>query len=142
MKGAPNVARVLEGPVPDWKFFGKGNTGNGAPGTTYGFPRFREAAFLGRFPFATIDLKDEALPLDVTLTGGLEREVKVNLDPDRLRYYGLEVKDVIDTIKDENLTTPGGTMELGSYKYLVRIPGEFKATSLIEDLVIKVKGAL
>ncbi len=67
--GEPNTARVLEGPIPDWKFFGRGNSGNGSPGTTYGFPRFREAAFLARFPFATIDLKDDALPLDVTITG-------------------------------------------------------------------------
>ncbi|MBI2422853.1 MAG: hypothetical protein HYV27_08485 [Candidatus Hydrogenedentes bacterium] len=69
VKGAPNTARVLEGPVPDWKIFGRENTGNGSPGKTYGFPRFREAAFLARFPFATVALHDDALPLDVTLTG-------------------------------------------------------------------------
>jgi uncharacterized protein (DUF608 family) len=69
VKGTPNIARVLEGPIPDWKYFGAPNTGNGAPGRTYGFPRFREAAFLARFPFATIELRDAAVPLDVTLTG-------------------------------------------------------------------------
>ncbi len=64
----PNVARVLEGPVPDWKYFGSPETGNGKPGASYGFPRFQNAAFLARFPFATVELKDEAVPLDVTLT--------------------------------------------------------------------------
>lgn len=64
-----NTARVLEGPIPDWKFFGGGGTGRGGTGKTYGFPRFRECEFLARFPFATIRLRDEALPLDVEFTG-------------------------------------------------------------------------
>ncbi|MBN1511610.1 MAG: hypothetical protein JXB13_06315 [Phycisphaerae bacterium] len=64
-----NTARVLEGPIPDWKYFGGGGTGNGGVGRTYGFPRFRECEFLARFPFATIQLSDEAMPLDVEITG-------------------------------------------------------------------------
>jgi uncharacterized protein (DUF608 family) len=64
-----NVVRVLEGPIPDWKFFGGGGTGRGGTGKTYGFPRFRECEFLARFPFATVSLRDAAVPLDVELTG-------------------------------------------------------------------------
>ncbi|MBN1561743.1 hypothetical protein JW998_15940 [candidate division KSB1 bacterium] len=62
-------ARVLEGAVPSWKFFGAPNTGNGAGGTSYGLPRFDRATFLARFPFATITLHDEDVPLQITLTG-------------------------------------------------------------------------
>lgn len=69
VKGSPNVARVLEGPIPDWKYFGSPGSGNGSAGSTYGFPRFRKAACLARFPFLTIELSDEALPLEVTITG-------------------------------------------------------------------------
>ncbi|MBN2265840.1 MAG: hypothetical protein JW775_08510, partial [Candidatus Aminicenantes bacterium] len=69
VKGEPNVARVLEGPVPGWKIFGAAGTGNGASGASYGLPRFGRASFLARFPFATIALDDPAVPLDVTLTG-------------------------------------------------------------------------
>lgn len=68
-RGKPNVARVLEGPVPDWKKFGMGGSGNGSGGQTYGLPRFREATFRTRFPFATIGLKDAAVPLQVQITG-------------------------------------------------------------------------
>ncbi|MBE9503925.1 MAG: efflux RND transporter permease subunit, partial [Proteobacteria bacterium] len=78
--------------------------------------------------------------LSVTLTGGLEREVKVNIDPEKLLFYNLAVKDVIDTIRDENLTIPGGSMDLGMYKYLVRVPGEFDTPAIIEDLTLKVRG--
>ncbi len=68
VKGKENIARVLEGPVPTWKFFGRAGTGRGSKGKTYGLPRFDKATFKTHFPFATIQLKDDKLPLDVELT--------------------------------------------------------------------------
>ena len=69
VKGESNVARVLEGPVPDWKKFGQPGSGNGASGTAFGLPRFREAAFRVRFPFATVTLADKDVPFAVEITG-------------------------------------------------------------------------
>jgi uncharacterized protein (DUF608 family) len=69
VKGKPNVARVLEGPVPAWKKFGAPGTGNGAAGTSFGLPRFREARFRTCFPFATVTLTDPGVPLEVEITG-------------------------------------------------------------------------
>src|SRR5687767_9209968 len=50
IKGRKNNAKVIEGPVPDWKSFGQPNTGNGAGGSIFGLPRFENATFLARFP--------------------------------------------------------------------------------------------
>jgi uncharacterized protein (DUF608 family) len=69
VKGEENTAKILEGPVPDWKTFGGPNTGNGLGGTSYGFPRFRDVSFQARFPFGTVNLSDENMPLDVEITG-------------------------------------------------------------------------
>jgi hypothetical protein len=69
IKGRQPVARVLEGPVPAWKLFGAPGAGNGAAGTTYGLPRCARATFKTRFPFGTVTLADEGLPLTVELTG-------------------------------------------------------------------------
>ena len=69
VKGIENGTRVLEGPVPGWKKFGQPNSGNGSPGTSFGFPRFESAEFTARFPFALIKLKDESLPLEIELMG-------------------------------------------------------------------------
>ena len=69
IKNEPNVARVLEGPVPTWKAFGPARSANGAPGKTYGLPRFAQATFAARFPFATVSLDDPKVPLRVELTG-------------------------------------------------------------------------
>lgn len=86
------------------------------------------------------DLQDkiEAIPgvLEVDLLGGLEREVQVNVDPERLQYYNLALDDIIGVIRDENINIPGGTIDIGRYKYLLRAPGEFEVTDIINDLVI------
>ncbi len=87
------------------------------------------------------DLQDELeqIPqvLEVTLAGGLEREVQVDVDLAKLKYYGLSFTDVTDAIDLENVTFPGGNIEVGQVKYLVRVPGEFKQTDPIRDIVIK-----
>ncbi|MCE9615392.1 MAG: hypothetical protein K8T26_14065 [Lentisphaerae bacterium] len=69
IKGKNPVARVLEGPVPMWKAFGPGGSGNGSAGKTHGLPRFAEASFLDRFPFGTVTLRDDDVPLAVDVTG-------------------------------------------------------------------------
>jgi uncharacterized protein (DUF608 family) len=69
VKGYENGAKVLEAQVPDWKIFGSAGTGLGAPGKLYGLPRFESGQFLARFPFASLNLEDKDIPLDVTVTG-------------------------------------------------------------------------
>ena len=63
-----NIVKVLEGPVPKWKYFGCPNTGRGSRGKTYGLPRFSNVNFLARFPFAIINLDDPKMPLKVEIT--------------------------------------------------------------------------
>ena len=69
VKGVKNGAKVLEGPVPEWKIFGQRETGNGAAGSTYGLPRFSRADFTTRFPFGTVKLQDDDLPVLVKVEG-------------------------------------------------------------------------
>lgn len=69
VKGFENGAKVLEAPVPSWKLFGSGGTGNGGGGTTSGLPRFENGTFLPRFPFATLELEDKDIPLQVKVVG-------------------------------------------------------------------------
>ena len=75
--------------------------------------------------------------LNVDITGGLEREIQVYLDPGRMEYYKVGVGMVIDRIQEEHLNTPAGNIELGGSKFLVRIPGEYKNVKQMEDIVLK-----
>ena len=86
------------------------------------------------------DLQDEleSVPeiLRVDVRGGLEREVKVDVHLSRLQFYNIALQDVIDAIAAENVNIPGGSIDVGDQRFLVRVDGEFDDPELIEDLVI------
>jgi len=88
------------------------------------------------------DLQDkiEAIPtvLGVDLTGGLEREVQVDVDLAKLKYYNLSFGDIIGAISAENVTIPGGDISVGTKSFLLRVPGQYQQTAPIEDVVLKV----
>lgn len=64
-----NRAKVLEGPIPNHKYFGRPGSALGSGERTYGLPRFTECQFSSRFPFCEILLQDQTLPLEVKITG-------------------------------------------------------------------------
>lgn len=68
VKGAKNGSKVLERESPDWKKFGGHWTGLGHGSMTWGLPRFKDAEFTVRFPFCTVGLSDDDIPLDVSVT--------------------------------------------------------------------------
>ncbi len=78
--------------------------------------------------------------LRADLRGGLEREVKVDVDLAKLQFYGLGLGDVVDAIRSENVNIPGGSIDVGDAKYLLRVDGEFGDPRVIEDLVVTTKG--
>ncbi len=74
--------------------------------------------------------------LDVVMSGGREREVRVEFDPDRLYAYQIPLSEVIRSIKSENVNIPGGSIDIGSGKYLLRVPGEFTDPAEIDNLIL------
>ena len=86
------------------------------------------------------DLQDriESVPgvLRANLVGGVEREVKVEVDPRKLLLYGLSLDDVIDAVGDENVSIPGGDLKLGGLAYAVRVPGEVEDPLDVADFVV------
>jgi uncharacterized protein (DUF608 family) len=69
VKGIGNGTKVIEGQVPAWKHFGQPGSGNGSSGASYGLPRFENAEFHARFPFAGVALSDDDIPLEVQIKG-------------------------------------------------------------------------
>src|SRR5690606_23860237 len=72
----------------------------------------------------------------VRLSGGLEREVRVDVDLEKLKFYNIAFNDVIEAIAAENVTIPGGSIDVGAQEYLIRIDGEFTDPRSIEDVVV------
>jgi multidrug efflux pump len=90
------------------------------------------------------ELKDrlEQIPslLEIRLSGGLEREVRVDVDLAMLQFYGIAFGDVINAIRSENVTIPGGSIDVGTQAFLVRVAGEFTDTDVIRDIIVKAEG--
>lgn len=88
-------------------------------------------------------LEDEIEPmkqvLETVIVGGLEREIHVLIDHEKLDHHQFAFGDIISAINEENITMPGGKISLGDSKYLVRIPGEFKSVNDIPYLIVNKK---
>jgi multidrug efflux pump len=86
------------------------------------------------------DLKDEIEGvigvLEVEVTGGLEREIRVEVFPEKLAYYGLSIGSFQTAVKSENTNTSGGNIRLGKGRFQLRVPGEFKTPEEIYGLVL------
>jgi len=72
----------------------------------------------------------------ITLVGGDEREIKVNIDAQKLRSYGLSLLQVTQMLKTSNLDFPTGKVKTGETQYIVRLAGKFTSIEQLRNLVI------
>jgi len=73
----------------------------------------------------------------VDVWGGFNREVRIELDPDRIKAAGLPLDRVLDAIRDANLDLPAGKIEQGQYEVMLRAPAEFINLDQIRETVIE-----
>ena len=89
------------------------------------------------------NLKDEVLDIkniaSVQIAGLRDREIWIEVDPDRLKAYQLPIAAVINALGASNLNLPAGTMELGDTEFMVRTMGEFANPDIIGDTIIAVQ---
>ena len=92
--------------------------------------------------FADDELKKRLEPTPgvaaVKVGGGLEDEVEVELDQQRLQQLGLNAADVVKRLSDENVNVSGGRIESGSQRYLVRTVNQFGTLEEMRNLLVKV----
>ena len=90
--------------------------------------------------YADNELKKKLEPVDgvaaVTIAGGLEDEVQVLVDADRLAQLNLAPNLVIDRLRQENVNISGGRIEEGSERYLVRTVNQFTDLGQMRDLLV------
>jgi HAE1 family hydrophobic/amphiphilic exporter-1 len=72
----------------------------------------------------------------VIITGGQEREVKVEVDPAKLESYGLTLAQISQYLQAENFNMSSGQVKTGQRKYYVRNLQEFESIDDIKDVNI------
>ncbi len=72
----------------------------------------------------------------VAIFGTPQRQVQINLDPNKLNAYQISLEQIGQVVGTENLNVPAGNMEIGQIEYPLRVEGEFDASDSLKNLIV------
>lgn len=89
-------------------------------------------------------MKDEFLPqiqqlkgvAEIKMLGGEEREIQVNINPDRLKLYKISMLQVVEAINRSGIDLPAGKVQSNKESNSVRLTGKFNTVKDIENVQI------
>ncbi|MGD2185062.1 MAG: efflux RND transporter permease subunit [Desulfobacterales bacterium] len=77
---------------------------------------------------------------DLFIGGGIEKEMHIIVQPEKLAAFGLTIPELIEILRTENINISAGIMGVGRRDYRIRAVGEFKSAADIESIVIRSTG--
>ena len=83
------------------------------------------------------DILDLKYVARAELGGARDREIWVEVDPERLNSYNLTLNRVVSSIAMKNLNIPGGTMDVGRSEYILRTVGEVDEAEELKNVIIR-----
>ena len=72
----------------------------------------------------------------VSISGAPKREIHIYADPARLEAYNMTIEQISSIVGAENRNIPGGSFDIGSETYALRVQGEFKNAQEMENIVV------
>ncbi len=75
----------------------------------------------------------------VKISGGLEDEIQVMVDHEKMAQLGLTIQDISQKLRSENVNLSGGRLEEGSQQFLVRTVNQFQSVEEIANSIISTK---
>ena len=72
----------------------------------------------------------------VSISGAPQREIQVLVDPKKMEAYKLTVEQISGLLAMENRNIPGGSIDIGSETFSVRVDGEFKSSDEISEIIV------
>lgn len=75
----------------------------------------------------------------VDFWGGFAREIRIEIDPDKINALGLSLNRILDALRNANLDLPAGQIEEGRYEVTLRAPAQFENVEQIRDTVLEVR---
>jgi Cu(I)/Ag(I) efflux system membrane protein CusA/SilA len=73
---------------------------------------------------------------EVASLGGYGRQYQVNVDPNKLRNYGLSIQRVVEAVRGGNIEAGGRLIEFGGTEYMVRGRGYARSVADFESIVV------
>lgn len=72
----------------------------------------------------------------VSVSGAPQREVQVNVVPEKLEAYNLSLEQIAQVIASENVNVPAGNFDIGSQTYMLRLEGEFGESRDLNNIIV------
>ena len=113
---------------------------------TYSFEDFNlteeELKYIRRYADEQLKKDLESTPgvAAVKISGGMEDEVQVLIDQDKISQLGLTINQVVQVLNSENVNLSGGRLEEGIQEYLVRTVNEFGSVEEIGEVILDQSG--
>ncbi len=79
---------------------------------------------------------------EIRLTGEYIREFHIQLDPKKLRHYGISYNEVAQALKQQNLSIPAGSINTLQGNYLIKVDEKFNNRSQVINTIIRNDGDL
>ena len=76
----------------------------------------------------------------VSISGAPKREINVYMDPNKMNEYNITIETVSARIGAENRNIPGGSFDVGSNTYPLRVKGEFLSPAEMENIIVGTDG--
>ncbi len=77
---------------------------------------------------------------EITLVGGLKREIRVWVDPEKMRAYNLSVAEVANALRQQNIELPAGSVNAGATEWSVRTLGRLVDPAQFDEIAIATRG--
>ncbi|UCG08616.1 MAG: efflux RND transporter permease subunit [Desulfobacterales bacterium] len=71
--------------------------------------------------------------------GGLDREIHVNLNGEKLKALGLPIDQILNRIQEENINLPAGSIEQGPMDITIRTPGIYTSLDQLRNTVVAIR---
>jgi len=82
------------------------------------------------------DLEAQEGTAAVKVSGGLEDEIQIQVDQQKLSQLGISIDQIAARIRAENVNLSGGRLEEGNQRFLVRTLNEFQSVGEFRDAIV------
>ncbi|MDR2823576.1 MAG: efflux RND transporter permease subunit, partial [Prevotellaceae bacterium] len=72
----------------------------------------------------------------VNISGAPEREIQINVDPQKIEAYHITVEQIGQAVAQENMNIPAGAMDIGSERLSLRTQAEFVESAELNNIVV------
>jgi len=73
------------------------------------------------------------------IRGGLDREIHVNLNAEKIKALGLPIDHLLNRLREENINLPAGTIEQGLLDVTIRTPGIYTDLDELRNTVVAIR---